>query len=594
MNSQQLDFKVKGPQIDQFNSIQTRKVPRASFKRDYVRKQTMDTDYLVPVFVDEILPGDDVHISASFLARLTTPIKPIMDNIYFETFWFFVPYRLVWDNWVKFQGQQTNPGDSIAYTLPKFTYATTNSVAVNTLQDYMGLPINVNWSTNDPNITCLYSRGYALIWDDWFRDENLLNSLVVPKTDLGEDLGYYTLQKRGKRKDYFTSALPFPQKGAAVTIPLGTNADVWGNSPVPTAQGVNNAAPYVTQWIQRSGTSGAFKTPLTTVWPTSSAAPAKYTTNWNTGMVGGAIQIDPSATGNNPGTGTVGGAALNDFGLGFMKKADVLALNPSALAPFTADLTTATAITINTLRLAALTQQILELDARGGTRYVEAIYARFGVVSPDFRLQRPELIGIGRTPVNVYAVPQTAPTVAAQTPQGNLAAFGVATDNGGHQAKYAATEHGMIIGIANIRADLTYQQGIPKMFTRVNRLDFYEPLLNGLGEQAILNKEIYTDGSANDALVFGYQERFAEYKFRNSEICGQFRSTAATPLDVWHLAQKFTALPVLGSSAFIEEAVPMNRVVAVTTEPKFYVDCHFRYNHVRPMPIRSTPGIDIL
>lgn len=256
------------------------------------------------------------------------------------------------------------------------------------------------------------------------------------------------------------------------------------------------------------------------------------------------------------------------------------------------DLSQATPITINALRLAALTQQILELDARGGTRYVESIYSRFGVISPDFRLQRPELIGQGSTKINVYAVPQTAPTAAGTTPQGNMAAFGTAAVQG-HGCRYSATEHGMLIALCNVRADLTYQQGLPRMFTRRTRLDFYEPMLNGLGEQAVLKKEIMASGTATDEEVFGYQERFAEYRYKPSEILGKFRSTIATPLDIWHLSQEFGAVPQLNSS-FIEEAVPMSRVLAVNTEPSFLMDAHFDYTHVRPMPIRSNPGIDRL
>ena len=254
------------------------------------------------------------------------------------------------------------------------------------------------------------------------------------------------------------------------------------------------------------------------------------------------------------------------------------------------DLSGASAITINALRQAALYQQILELDARGGTRYVESIYSRFGVISPDFRLQRPELIGQGSSRINIYAVPQTAPTVSGTTPQGNLAAFGTAVITGDHGCRYSATEHGILLGLANVRADLTYQQGLPKIFSRRTRLDFYEPLLNGLGEQAVLKQEIMATGTSTDTEAFGYQERFAEYRFKNSEITGKFRSQDPQSLDVWHLAQEFGAVPQLNSS-FITEAVPMDRVLAVNTEPSFLFDASYSYNHVRPMPIRSNPGI---
>jgi len=279
-----------------------------------------------------------------------------------------------------------------------------------------------------------------------------------------------------------------------------------------------------------------------------------------------------------------------------LNSADGYAVSLDPRGGLVADLNDATAITINALRQAALYQQILELDARGGTRYVESIYSRFGVISPDFRLQRPELLGQGSTRINIYSVPQTAPTVEGTTPQGNLAAFGTA-NIGGHGCRYSATEHGMLFGLMNVRADLTYQQGLPRMFTRKTRLDYYEPLLNGLGEQAVLNREIYTQGDDGGGLadleVLGYAERFSEYRFRNSQITGKFRSNATGTLDVWHLSQQFGALPVLNSS-FITESVPMARVLAVNTEPSFLMDASFSYNHVRPMPIRSNPGIDRL
>lgn len=528
------DMHIQGPQINQFNNIAPAPIPRSMFKRDFTRRSTFDADYLVPIFVDEILPGDEVSLKMTAQVRMTTPVKPLMDNLYLETFWFFIPNRLVWTNWEKFQGQQTNPGDSVAYTIPVLDKTkapmSTTGFPVQSVYDYLGLPTLV---TGLSDISSLFNRAIDLCWTEWFRDENLQNSLTTPTGDGPDDPAIFQLRKRNKRKDYLTSCLPWPQKGDAVTISIGGLAPVVGLAYGTGSNYTGNAVGYKDSTGVQPGGS-----------------------NWwqpgNTWIVQG-IQA----------TGT-----------------------PQIFA----DMSDTQPITINALRQAALYQQILELDARGGTRYVESIFTRFGVVSPDFRLQRPELVGQGSSRINVYAVPQTAPTGDNTTPQGNLAAFSATAIQGDHGCRYAATEHGMLIGLANVRADLTYQQGIPKMFTRSTRLDFYEPLLNGLGEQAVLNREIYAQGTVADVDVFGYQERFAEYRFKMSEITGKFRSTDPQTLDVWHLSQELGALPALNSS-FITEAVPMDRVLAVSDEPDFLMDAFYDYTHVRPMPIRSNPGI---
>lgn len=532
---------IQGPQINQFNNIAPNPIPRSLFKRNFTRRSTFNADYIIPIFVDEILPGDDISINLTAQIRMATPIKPLMDNLYLETFWFFIPNRLVWNNWEKFQGQQTNPGDSVQYLIPKLDNGmapiSTTGFGVESIYDYLGLPVLV---TGLDNISSLFNRSYDLVYNEWFRDENLQNSLVVPMGDGPDDPGYYQLRKRNKRKDYFTSGLPWPQKGPAIAIPLGGSAPVvYSNSVLKSQTIYKNADNTILgDLVLQSGTNSLI------------------------------------SSGADPGGNT---------------SASLRATLPSA----TADLSLATAVTINALRQAALYQQILELDARGGTRYVESIFSRFGVISPDFRLQRPELIGQGSSRINVYAVPQTAATTEDATPQGNLAAFGQLQINGGHSARYSATEHGIVLGLCNVRADLTYQQGVPRMFSRSTRLDFYEPLLNGLGEEAILNKEIYAQGTSADDDVLCYQERFSAYRFKNSEITGKFRSVAPTSLDIWHLSQEFGSLPALNAS-FITEAVPMDRILAVADEPDFLMDAYFDYKHVRPMPIRSNPGISKL
>lgn len=532
------DMHIQGPQINQFNNISPAPIPRSSFRRDFTRRSTFNQDYLIPIMVDEILPGDDVHLRMTAFTRMATPIKPLMDNLYMETFWFFVPNRLVWDNWERFQGQQTNPGDSVTYSIPILNAAqaplSTTGFPVESVYDYLGLPTLV---TGLFNISALFNRAYDLIWNEWFRDENLQNSISVPTGDGPDNPANYVLRKRNKRKDYITSCLPSPQKGPAIAVSLGSSAPVLRTNNAPNL------------WQLRTPGANTFHAP------------------------GSAQNV------------------LNDGAGSLVDAAGTFNLDPNG--GLYADLSGATPITINALRQAALYQQILELDNRGGTRYVESIYSRFGVISPDFRLQRPELIGQGSTRINIYAVPQTAPTVTGQTPQGNLAAFGTSVISGDHGCRYSATEHGMLIGLVNVRADLTYQQGVPRMFLRSTRLDFYEPLLNGLGEQAVYNEELFAQGTSADIEPFGYQERFAEYRFKNSEVTGKFRSTDPQSLDVWHLSQEFGALPALNSS-FIEENVPMSRVLAVNTEPSFLFDASYSYNHVRPMPIRSNPGIDRL
>lgn len=527
---------IQGPQIHQFNNVQVRGIPRSSFKRDFTRRTTFDVDWLVPIFVDEILPGDDLSLNLNALARLSTPIKPLMDNLYLETFFFFVPNRLVWDNWEKFQGQQTNPGDSVAYLIPKTDHTkaplSTTGFPNQTVWDYFGI------ETRTPgikNVSALYFRAQALIWNEWFRDEVLQNSITIPTGDGPDDpnADHYKLLPRNKRKDYVTSCLPSPQKGAAASVSLGSTAPVVTNG----AQIRFNGG--VTPNSRLQGNGGSF------------------------------IGLENGYT----------GTPFFTFG------------NATGLQ---ADLSAATPITINALRQAALYQQILELDARAGTRYVESLFSRFGVISPDFRLQRPELIGQGSSRISVYAVPQTAPSESGQTPQGNLAGFGTAQVTGGHGCRYAATEHGMIIGFANVRADLTYQQSVPRMFTRSTRLDFYEPLLNGLGEQAVLRQEVDATGTyPADEEVFGYQERFSEYRYKQSEITGKFRSNDPQTLDVWHVAEAIT-VPVL-NDFFIRSRTPIARALATgNSEPHILADMFWRYHHTRPMPIRSNPGIDRL
>jgi len=517
--------------IHQFTMIPKADIPRSKFDCQSTHKTTFDAGYLVPVYVDEVLPGDTFNLNMTAFARMSTPLYPVMDNLHLESFFFFVPNRLIWDNWQKFMGQQTNPGDSISYVVPQ-QVSPANGYAVGSLQDYMGLPTVGQVSAGKTISHCAFwPRAYNLIYNEWFRDENLQNSVVVDKGDGPDTVTNYTLLRRGKRKDYFTSALPWPQKGSAVTLPLGTQAPIKMNT---------------------TGGSGINATILDSAnSPKAAGTGVPYANS---------LQLSTTTTG-------------------------------SALY---ADLSQATAATINQLRQSFQIQKLLERDARGGTRYTEIIRSHFGVISPDARLQRPEYLGGGSTNININPIAQTSGTSASgtTTPLGTLAAMGTALSHN-HGFTQSFVEHGVIIGIVAIRADLTYQQGLARMWNRSTRYDFYFPAFATLGEQAVLNEEIYATGDTTDEGVFGYQERWAEYRYYPSRISSLFRSTASGTIDAWHLAQKFTAVPTLNDT-FIKDTPPVSRVLAVGNSAngqQFIFDSFFDVKKARPMPMYSVPGL---
>lgn len=535
---------------------------RTKFDRSHVYKTTFDAGKLIPVFVDEVLPGDTTRMSVNYFARLATPIKPIMDNIYLDWFFFFVPNRLVWEHWQNFCFEQEDPDDSTDYVIPTVT-ATGNSddTYIGSLWDYFGLPVNV--SNNISGISALPFRAVYLIWNEWFRDENLQKSVKIQKGDVDEVLNSaraheqptwvfttgtnivpgFACPPRGKRHDYFTSALPWTQKGPGVEIALSGNAPVFApahaGSMNPSADGI------------------------------VIANTADISSSKRLGYARGVVTDGSFMIGYDNNTAPTRSVAEQ--------------------WQLYANLGELSAVSINSLRTAFQMQKFYERLARGGSRYTEVLRSFFGVVSPDARLQRPEFLGSFTKMVNVNPIAQTSATDST-SPQGNLSAYGV-TAAKFHGFTKSFVEHGYIIGFVCARADLTYQQGINKMWLRSTVYDFYWPTFAHLGEQAIELREIYAQGSDADTTVFGYQERYAEYRYKPSQITGKFRSSVTSGnLDVWHLSQFFSNAPTLNEE-FISENPPISRIIAVQDEPQFLLDIGFRYTTIRPMPMFGTPGL---
>lgn len=558
-----------------FARIPQAMIQRSQFVSKYTYKTNFDAGFLVPFYCEEVLPGDTFNVRASMFARLATLEKPIMDNIYLDTFFFFVPNRLIWNNWEKFNGAQDDPDDSTDFLVPQST-APVGGYAIRSLQDYMGLPPLVAGYKHN----VLFTRAYNFIWNQMFRDQNLQDSVVVDKGDGPDTVTNYTLLRRGKRHDYFTSALPWPQKGTSIDLPLGTTAPVWGSAnltELTSSTGIWKS-PLSGQFVDRNPTDGYMWGSMFGPALTASQDPSitqAGNLRWISGSYAGA-----TGSGLSP-------AAQNNRAA-FLDEESSKVLLPNSLAPWYADLSDASASTINQFRQAFQIQMLLERDALGGTRYVEILRAHFGVISPDFRLQRPEYLGGGSTPINVVPVAQTGSTDVT-TPQGNLSGYATASVYGNGFVK-SFVEHGVIIGMMSARADLTYQQGLNRMWSRRTRWDFFWPALAHLGEQTVLNKEIYVQGNMSDDDVFGYQERFAEYRYKPSLITGDLRSVAPQSLDIWHLSQEFTSLPVLNEE-FIEEDPPIDRVIAVPSESHFIADIFMDLKYARPMPVFGVPGL---
>lgn len=556
---------------------------RTKFDRSHVYKTTFDAGKLIPVFVDEVLPGDTTRMSVNYFARLATPIKPIMDNIYLDWFFFFVPNRLVWEHWQNFCFEQEDPDDSTDYVIPTVSASTsTENSLIGSLWDYFGLPVNT--TNNITGISALPFRGVYLIYNEWFRDENLQKSVKIEKGDANQVIDISRLSEqpswvidsssanaypgfacppRGKRHDYFTSALPWTQKGPGVSIGLAGTASIVDPTPGTgyLLHSTGNQLSAVSAYGGDASSSGGRR------------------------IAQGNGSISFNRNGDTD-YSTIGGFAGNTSSSITMsaQTASTYLGNDSYV-----DLDSSSIFTINSLRTAFQMQKFYERLARGGSRYTEVLRSFFGVVSPDARLQRPEFLGSFTKMVNVNPIAQTSATNDT-SPQGNLSAYGV-TASKFHGFTKSFVEHGYIFGFVCARADLTYQQGINKMWLRSTVYDFYWPTFAHLGEQAIELREIYAQGSEADKTVFGYQERYAEYRYKPSQITGKFRSSVTGGnLDVWHLSQFFSNAPTLNEE-FITENPPIKRIIAVQDEPEFLLDIGFRYTTVRPMPMFGTPGL---
>ena len=537
-------------------------MPRSMFDRSTQLKTTFNAGELIPILVDEVIPGDTFALDTSLTLRMSTPIHPVMDNCNLDIYYFFVPDRLLWKHWREFNGENTTGKwvQTTEYTIPQIK-APTSGWNKGSIADYFGLPTGIE----NIEVSHLPFRAYCLIWNEWFRDQNLQDPAYInlDETTLTGSNGdtYVTDAQLGgkplpvnKYHDYFTSALPQPQKGPAVLLPLGDSApvDIYGTGAIGmrySGTGENN--------IQLLGTAS-----------------------------GGEMRLGANKYASGQEIGTSIGNATNSTGaIGLSDNAELSGIKGKA------DLSNATAATINQLRQAFQIQKLFEKDARGGTRYIEIIKSHFGVTSPDARQQRPEYLGGKRIPINMDQVLQTSSTDTT-SPQGNTAAFSLTNDISSSFTK-SFTEHGYVIGLACVRTEHTYQQGIDRMWSRKRRFDFYWPALANIGEQAILNKEIYAQGTEADEEAFGYQEAWAEYRYKPSKVTGAMRSTYEQSLDVWHYGDKYDSQPILSDAWIKETKVNIDRTLAVQSslEDQFIADFYYHIITTRPMPVASIPGL---
>lgn len=551
---------------------------RSTFDRPFSHKTTFNVGDIIPFYVDEVLPGDTHKIRTSKVVRMQTLLTPVMDNIYLDTYYFFVPDRIVWSHWKQFMGENTDSAwvPSTEYEVPVIA-SPDGGWKEGTIADYMGIPTNVG----NLYVNALPFRAYALIINEWFRDENLCDPLNIPLDDAtvkGVNTGTFVTDvakgglpyKAAKYHDYFTSALPAPQKGPDVTIPVssGANFPVFGSgTPLFLTDGSTYGG--LTSLVPPGG---AFETPAVLSVAGSS-------------VVGTSLDVNKLALGDSTDKGKMVGVMTKgqmDANFPSVKDSGLVAINDGSVS----------VATINQLRMAFQIQKLYERDARGGTRYIEILKSHFGVTSPDARLQRPEYLGGNRIPITINQVVQNSGSMNGETPQGTTTAYSLTTDVHQEFTK-SFVEHGFIIGVMVARYDHTYQQGLERFWSRRDRFDFYWPVFANIGEQAILNKEIYVTGQDSDSEVFGYQEAWADYRYKPSRVSGEMRSNAKTPLDSWHLADDYDALPTLSDSWIREEPNNVNRVLAVTSEVsnQLFCDLYIQNRTTRPMPVYSIPGL---